>query len=236
MYLTARQREFLSELIDIYREKSRSVHYVDLASALGVSKWTAYDMMTLLERKGMVTREYAIRERASAGGRSRVLFRPTDSGTAMLTDLTGGGLDEQEWEETKQRILSALEQAPAGEYQAVAEELLDALDSRGSPRSYWAAAMTALLLTAEDLRQRVEETPLLQDVAARVASPHARLMALAEVGASLPRRALKRVDLRGRLSDFRERHHTMVELMDRANQESLLRFLDRVVKRISGRA
>ena len=235
MHLTARQREFLSKLIDIYRQQNKPVHYVDLASRLGVSKWTGYDMMILLERKGMVTREYAIREGGSAGGRSQVLFRPTESGRAMLSDLTGGRLDEQEWEETKERILSALERAPAGEYQAVAEELLRTLDSRGSPRAYWAEAMTALLLTVEDVRRRVEETPLLQDVAARVASPRARLMALAEVGASLPKRALRSVDLRRRLNDFRERHHALVELMDTPKQESLLRFLDRVVKRVSRR-
>lgn len=213
------------------------MHYPDLASELGVSKWTAYDMMTILERKGMVTREYAIREAGAASGRSQVLFRPTDRGTAMLTDLIGGRLreDEQDWEETKQRILSVLERTSAPEYQAVAEELLHALDSRRSPQAYWAEAMTAVLLTVKDVRRRVEEIPLLQDILARVRSPRARLLALAEVGASLPATALSSVELRQKLHDFLQRHEVLVEQMDAVKQRALLCFLGTVTKRLGKR-
>ena len=234
MHLTGRQKEFLRKLADIYRQRNRPVHYVDLASNLGVSKWTAYDIMNVLERKGMVTREYAIREGGTASGRSQVLFRPTDTGAAMLADLAGGRLDEQDWEEMKERILSAIERAPASEYQTVAEELLRALDSQGSLRGYWAAAMTALLLTVKNLRGSMEQIPLLREISTRVSSPRARLIALAEVVASLPRKGLRESDLQQKLREFIGSHEVLVELISGPQQETLLQFLGRAMKRVCG--
>jgi len=234
MHLTARQTEFLSTLVDIYCEQGKPVHYVDFATRLGVSKWTAYDMMTVLERSGAVTREYALRGRASNGGRSHVLFRPTDRGRTMLVDLAGGRFNDEEWEETKGRILAALEGSPEGEYRTVAEELLRTLDSRASTLAYWAVTMTALLLTVKDTRRRVQEIPLLRDILARVRSARARLLALAEVGGSLPRNDLSSVELRDRLEEFLRRHDALIDQMEAARQRALLGFLGMVMERLGG--
>jgi DNA-binding Lrp family transcriptional regulator len=231
MNLTARQKEFLCKLVDIYHEGNGPVHYADLASQLQVSKWTAYDIMNVLEKKGMVVRQYALSEEG-ASGRSQVLFGPTAIGEAIESDPDRDRPDDPDWEETLDRIFSAVERAPSTGCQVVVEELLRLLDSRRSQRGYWAGSMTALLLTVKNLRARMQEIPLLSEISGRVSSPKARMIALAEVIASLPRNGLS-ADVRKRLREFIGRHESVVESIGRTQQENLLRLLGRVMKQIS---
>ena len=55
MELTFRQKTFLSKLLDLYHEMREPVHYSLVAERLGLSSSTAYDMLRLLEQKGMVS-------------------------------------------------------------------------------------------------------------------------------------------------------------------------------------
>ena len=84
MKITKRQRDFLKVLIDLYRQKGSSVHYSEVAQALGVSKWTAYDMLQLLHKKGFLEIEYLIPESDNYKwkklGRSTITFFPTKKG------------------------------------------------------------------------------------------------------------------------------------------------------------
>ncbi|HEY72882.1 MAG TPA: Lrp/AsnC family transcriptional regulator, partial [Thermoflexia bacterium] len=57
MKLSPRQRDFLVRLLDLYREAEGPVHYVDVARALDVNPVTAYEMLRLLENKGLARSE-----------------------------------------------------------------------------------------------------------------------------------------------------------------------------------
>jgi DNA-binding Lrp family transcriptional regulator len=76
MKLTRRQEEFIENLIDLSHELDGPIHYSMLAERLGVSPFTAYDMLRLLEEKGVVTSEYQIAEGKSGPGRAERLFCP----------------------------------------------------------------------------------------------------------------------------------------------------------------
>lgn len=76
MELTRRQEEFVENLIELSKEWDGPIHYSLLAERLGVSPFTAYDMLCLLEEKGMVTSEYRRAEGASGPGRAARLFSP----------------------------------------------------------------------------------------------------------------------------------------------------------------
>ena len=52
MELTQRKREFLEVIEQLYQKTGESVHYEDVAKELGVSKWTAYDMVQDLINAG----------------------------------------------------------------------------------------------------------------------------------------------------------------------------------------
>lgn len=73
--LTARQGEFLQAVQELSRDGG-GVHYTDVAERVGVSRWTAYDILTSLAQKGFVLVEREQRGIGSLVGRCRVLFRP----------------------------------------------------------------------------------------------------------------------------------------------------------------
>jgi hypothetical protein len=94
--------------------------------------------------------------------------------------------------------------------------------------------MIALLLTVEDVRHRIQEIPLLRDILLQVRSVRARLLALAEVGGSLPKNNLSNVELHDRLEVFLRRHETIIDQIGAARQEALLYFLGMVMERLKG--
>ena len=79
MKLTRRQEEFIKQLIDLNQEFNGPIHYSVLAERLGVSPYTAYDMLCLLEEKGMVTSEYQLSAEKNGPGRAERLFYPVES-------------------------------------------------------------------------------------------------------------------------------------------------------------
>jgi energy-coupling factor transport system substrate-specific component len=76
MNITERQKEFLQSLIGLYQEKDTPIHYSEVAQKMGVSKWTAYDMLQLLHKESFLEIEYLIPE----SGRSIITFFPTKKG------------------------------------------------------------------------------------------------------------------------------------------------------------
>ena len=76
MKLTKRQEQFIENLIDLSQEIDGPIHYSTLAERLGVSPFTAYDMLRVLEKKGAVVSEYQVAEGKSGPGRAERLFYP----------------------------------------------------------------------------------------------------------------------------------------------------------------
>jgi len=148
MNLSFRQRDFLSNLLDLYREASAPVHYADVARALDVRPVTAYEMLRLLEDKGLVQSE-TVRPQGRRS-RSIVVFSPTEEATILLTNLAGNPLGEREWEEAKTEILEALEKDT--DYQNLLNELLLRIPERKSPLLFTADMITAIILVLYELR------------------------------------------------------------------------------------
>ena len=163
MKLSSRQREFLGRLLDLYREAQAPVRYADVARALEVSPVTAYEMLRLLEDKGLVRSETARPQ--GHRGRSVVVFSPTEKATALLSELTGNTLGQQKWEEAKAGIQQALEREKGTDYQDLLDELLLRIPERKSPLLFAADMVTAIILVFYELRDTA---------AARRLSPHLR--------------------------------------------------------------
>ncbi|MBL7064188.1 MAG: hypothetical protein ISS49_08290 [Anaerolineae bacterium] len=161
--LSSRQRDFLSHLLDLHREAEAPVHYADVARALDVRPVTAYEMLRLLEDKGLVRSE-TMRPQGHRG-RSIVVFSPTEKATALLAELTGDTLSKREWEEAKAGILQALEAGTATDYQDLLNELLLRIPGRRSPLLFAADVVTVIILAFYELRDTA---------AARRILPHLR--------------------------------------------------------------
>lgn len=78
--LTKRRQEFLSTIKKLYQKTGEPVHYQEVADALGVSKWTAYDFVKLLEKGNHIHITYMTEKDGSQVGRSRIGVTPVDLG------------------------------------------------------------------------------------------------------------------------------------------------------------
>lgn len=107
MKITRRQEDFMSKLLDLYRESQGPIHYSELAEQLGVNRFTAYDMLRLLEEKGLVSSEYQLAKGKVGPGRSAIVFKPSDLAHNLMAELAGN-MDPSEWEKSKQRILEGM--------------------------------------------------------------------------------------------------------------------------------
>lgn len=75
MGITERRKQFLQQIMNLYEKTGLPVHYITLANLIGVSKWTAYDVLKELEKNGLLRRDYTINPHES--GRSMIVFAPT---------------------------------------------------------------------------------------------------------------------------------------------------------------
>lgn len=107
MKLTRRQETFIRNLLDLYHQVQGPIHYSELAERLNVNRFTAYDMLRLLEEKGYVSSEYKLGDDKSGPGRSTVVFTPTARAHHIMAVLTGES-DNLDWEAAKDRALSKL--------------------------------------------------------------------------------------------------------------------------------
>jgi len=85
--LTKRKEQFLAKLKELHDKLKLPVSYQKLAEEMGVSRWTAYDMLRALENEGLVTREYVLEKEKSAPGRAAVGFIPKIKLEVITTNL-----------------------------------------------------------------------------------------------------------------------------------------------------
>lgn len=152
--LTARQRTFLQKLLELYREHSGPVHYSDVARRLGVSPFSAYDMLKVLEKKGFASTSYALAAGHSGPGRSMVVFTPTSNAVAILGSQVEELQLDEEWQGVRERVLSKLRQARETSYREALNDLLARLPEAHAPLTYCTEMIGALLLNMGRVRAR----------------------------------------------------------------------------------
>jgi hypothetical protein len=81
--VTARRRECLAVLSSTADAAGAPVHYSAVAAPLGISAWTAYDLLRELKAAGLASARYAHRP-GVAVGRTQVGFSPTEAGRELL--------------------------------------------------------------------------------------------------------------------------------------------------------
>jgi hypothetical protein len=153
--LTSRQQAFLDKLFDLYREFSGPVHYSVVAERLGVNKFSAYDMLKLLEEKGVAASSYVLGQNHSGPGRSMVVFYPTHKAARFLTQLRDEVLNAEEWRQTKDRLLQRLHETRECNYVEAIREILSRLPSAKAPLVYCSEMISALLLNLAYVKHKM---------------------------------------------------------------------------------
>jgi DNA-binding Lrp family transcriptional regulator len=148
MKLTRRQVEFITHLHELNQEKDAPIHYSILAERLGVSPFTAYDMLCLLEEKGMVTSVYRLSSDKSGPGRAERLFFPMpviqESRNRFLEQA--GALEFNE-KALQQHVLECIRSGDFPDIE-LAEEMLARIppDEHGGELRYCSEVMTVIAL------------------------------------------------------------------------------------------
>ncbi|WP_066304780.1 helix-turn-helix domain-containing protein [Bacillus sp. FJAT-29814] len=106
MSITKRRREFLDHIYRQYNKTSLPVHYSEVAEAIGVSKWTAYDVLKELENQGLVKRTYAMNE--NEAGRSMVVFSPTELAETFFQKERREISNLEEWNNIHNQVIKAV--------------------------------------------------------------------------------------------------------------------------------
>ena len=152
--LTRRQEEIIHKMLDLYHELQGPIHYSTLADRLGVSPFTAYDMLRLLEEKGFVSSEYQLAPDKTGPGRAVRVFQPTQLAQKLFQSLaeeTGGA----DWEEVKQRILDKTRKGEIQEPELM-QEMLARIPSEGKSQvQYCVEVMTIVALRIRNIKGRI---------------------------------------------------------------------------------
>jgi hypothetical protein len=146
MKLTSRQQAFLDNLFELYREFNGPVHYSLVAERLGVNRFSAYDMLKLLEKKGVAASSYVLGKGHAGPGRSMVFFYPTYQAAKFLTQLRDEVLSSDEWHQAKELLLQRIRETQESNYAEAVREILAHLPDVKTPLMYCTEMISVLLL------------------------------------------------------------------------------------------
>ncbi|HHY39166.1 MAG TPA: hypothetical protein GX507_09610 [Clostridia bacterium] len=153
--LTRRREEFLQQVIELYRIDRRPVHYTAVAERLGVSKWTAYDILCALADSGYLEVEHDADRKVGQPGRSMVLFKPTDRAFGATAQLVPTGVRD-DWLSIKEHLLSKVKEAKKRGVKPVIVETLSELGNIKSPLLFCAYMIIVFVLVILALEHGAE--------------------------------------------------------------------------------
>ncbi len=229
MKLTGRQKEFLGNFLDMYREAKQPVHYSEVARKLGVSNPSAYEMLRILESYGLVESRYVLKREGKDRGRSTVVFSPTPLAEEVMAQLAGESWQKGEWEEVKGRILQSLREGKADEYNGLLDELSLRLEERKTPMLYL-ADMTTLAILSLHLLKEEKAHRILGFLRSLGFSDNTALQMLGglTLGLSLVERANFR--FKTRLLAFARKYHECLAQLSDADKKRLSDFAREVIE------
>ncbi|MDI6603828.1 MAG: helix-turn-helix domain-containing protein [Thermoanaerobacteraceae bacterium] len=142
MALTKRKLEFLKVLIKLYEKNNNPVHYMDVAEAIGVSKWTAYDILNELEKLGYVQREYYVSAEKTQG-RSLLMYVPDKSAYDFFdADYAN------EWDSIKKDLFNSLKRFDG---KKTLGNIMKEISHNDKPLNFCAYILTTLMLNIKIL-------------------------------------------------------------------------------------
>lgn len=163
MKITRRQIEFLSKFLKLCSEANGYIHYTDLAEKLSVSKYTAYDMLRLLEKKELVSHKYVL-DYKKGKGRSKVLFYPFPKARELLIELLGEDIENKKWRDFKELMLKELDVGKRKSYIRLLKRISKKADGIGRPMEYCTYYMMNLFLGIKKIKNEFLKIRLIENL------------------------------------------------------------------------
>jgi predicted transcriptional regulator len=160
MRLTHRQEDFITKFIELFREMDCPIHYSTVAERLGVSDISAYDMLRLLEEKGLVYSQYELAEGKSGPGRSRIVFLPTPRARRQMKMASfAENVMGEMWEGLKKRAFEKMKKESEIQGYLLVQDILGQIPSDG--KDYLKDCVEIMTILALHLRRRAGRKLLL---------------------------------------------------------------------------
>ncbi|MGB3904581.1 MAG: hypothetical protein WBB22_06620 [Anaerolineae bacterium] len=232
MGMTERQEAFLEQFWELYREVKAPLHYSVVAEKLKISNISAYDMLRLLKRQGMVASQYLLPKKQRGPGRSTIVFYPTRRAKGLFSSPLPEDFQRTEWEDLREKILQALKKRK-DEYDQMLEEILSRIPHRESPMLYSTEMITAIVLQMCQLGEEAR-TRLLKEVSKLILAGESGLSALAglSLGLTLAEGANRKFS--SKLLSYVERYQENLSRMSAESKRALSDFLLEVVRTVEG--
>lgn len=154
MVLSKRRLQFLDELVGMYQRQRLPIHYEALANAVGVSKWTAYDMLKAIEKSGYVTRSYEVNPNET--GRSQVVFAPTQKATELFEQQRPHEGTIEKWEESMKALWEMIHSLKHTSIQDLMKKMLDDIPQRQSSLEFCGYVLGILIVYLKKVGGRTE--------------------------------------------------------------------------------
>jgi DNA-binding MarR family transcriptional regulator len=232
--LTPRQHAFLQKLQELCREHKGPVHYSDVAEKLGVSRFSAYDMLKVLEKKGLAASSYALAAGHSGPGRSMVVFEPTRQGTTILGLRLEDARQDlgDDWQRVRERVLNRLREAREASPREVLSELLVRLPEAKAPVAFCTQMIGALLVNMQRVKARVGDLHPFRALAALRTNGSAGLETLAglSIGMALGTDDESPPSLTQRLLDQTRRYQSTLSRLSEEARSALVQFLEEALE------
>jgi DNA-binding MarR family transcriptional regulator len=236
--LTARQRVFLDKLLELYQEHRGPVHYSDLAERLGVNRFSAYDMLKVLEKKGFASASYSLRSAAltvsehPGPGRSMVVFAPTSQATELLGDVKGTVQPGEDWQSVREQVLEKLRHAGRANPRQALSDLLARLPEASAPLTFCTEMIGALLLNMKRVRTRAGSLNPFRILATMRTDDAAELETLAglSVGITLSEDDEENRTLTQRMVSYVHRYQANLSRLSEDSRAALVRFLEEALE------
>ena len=230
--LTARQQAFLDKLLELYQEHKGPVHYSAVAERLGVNRFSAYDMLKVLEKKGFASSSYALATGHSGPGRSQVVFTPTSQAAAALTKSPDEMRLGEDWQHMRERVLTMLREARGANYRDALNDLLARLPETKAPLLFCTQMIGALLLNMRRVKARAEGLNPFRALGALRANGSQGLETLAglSVGATLSDDDESDPSTTRRLLDHAQRYQANLSHMSEEARTALIHFLEEAIE------
>ncbi|WP_405152372.1 Lrp/AsnC family transcriptional regulator [Paenibacillus sp. FSL K6-0108] len=154
MPLTKRRLQLLGQLVELYQRTRLPIHYETLARSLGVSKWTAYDMLKEIEKLGFVTRSYEVNSKET--GRSQVVFSPTVKASELFKQNRSDSFNPADWEQTVAHIHKLLQSVKSGSVNELIRRMMNEIPSKASSIEFCGYILGLLLVYVKKLGGKTE--------------------------------------------------------------------------------
>jgi len=152
--MSKRRFQFLDQLVEMYQKTRLPIHYEALAKAVGVSKWTAYDMLKQIEKSGYVTRSYETNPNET--GRSQVVFAPTAKAAELFRQQRQSELPAERWDETVREIRHLLDSMGQMSIQELMGKMLEEIPGKRSNLEFCGYIVGMLLAYLKQLGGKTE--------------------------------------------------------------------------------